>query len=198
MLLASLLHENFTTFNTAPPLSLLSQDTQVNLRFLFVCLLFPFGNPLSGCHYKCAGGSGHWGGSQPSSDPHFWSSVHLLCSTMSHMREDAVGLFPPTMSTWEAQELSLKKVHTASPDCCPWKGPLVKLALVGVWELGWQTVPYTDIKLSLSDERTSLCLYCLYNVTYAEYLFSFWESEVWTHLRQKLPMCREKPMALSL
>lgn len=59
----------------------------------------------------------------------------------------------------------------ASPDCCPWEGPLAKLALIEVWELEWQTVPYTDIKLSLSDERTSLCLYCLYNVVYAEYLF---------------------------
>lgn len=100
MLLASLLHENFTTLNTAPPPSLLSQAAQVNLRFLFVCLLFPFANPLSSCYYKCASGSGHWEGSQLSSAPHLWSNVHLPCSTMSLMRGDTIGLIPAAVSTW--------------------------------------------------------------------------------------------------
>ena len=69
----------------------------------------------------------------PISDPVYSYSVQL-----SHMREDPISLIPPALSTWEAHELSVKeRVHTASQDCCPWKGPLVKLALIGVSEPGW-------------------------------------------------------------
>lgn len=70
---------------------------------------------------------------------HICSPFLVQCApTLLNMREDTTGLIPPAVSMSEAQELSVKEsIHTTSQDCCPWKGPLVKLALVGVWELGW-------------------------------------------------------------
>lgn len=57
-----------------------------------------------------------------------------------------------------------------------------------VCELGWYTVPYTDIKPSLIDNGGLLCLNCLYTHTvYVKKLFSFWDSGTLVHDRQRVP-----------